>query len=215
MLKLYANYVIGAFILCILMLAGWIFTRQFVWLIMTSLLVLIEAGIILFFRDPDRDIPNAKDIVVSPADGRIMRIQYNARDEYCRGAVTIVSVFLRLWDVHVNRMPISGKVEMCKYKKGQFYAAMLNKASKYNERMLVGISSAHGRFLVKQVAGTLARRIVCHVHEDDSVMQGERFGLIKFGSLVELSIPRSYEVCVKKNQYVRAGETIIASLARK
>lgn len=213
--KYYLSYIVIILVFCILMLACWIGTHNIIFIALSMICLLISAGIQYFFRDPDRKIPEIEGTVTSPADGIITHIQHNIQEKYCNHPVTVISIFLRLWDVHINRIPITGNIEKCIYEKGRFYAAMSNKASKYNEKMLVLISSSNGYFLIKQVAGMIARRIVCFVKQGDSVVQGERFGLIKFGSLVELSIPSTYHICVKENQKVCAGETIVASLVRK
>ena len=122
-----------------------------------------------------------------------------------------LAIYLRIWDVHINRIPVSGTIETCRYRAGKFYPAFLNKAG-LNEQMIMVISHGQDRFILKQIAGILARRIVCRVGQGSRVEQGERFGLIKLGSRVELTIPAAYEITVGLHQKVRAGETIIARL---
>jgi phosphatidylserine decarboxylase len=191
------------------------FTGRTVALILVIGMIVLLAGTLYFFRDPERNISTQTGNVVSPADGKIIRIRRHYEQVFCKEQVTTVAIFLRLWDVHVNRMPVDGKIRFREYRSGRFYPAMSNKASIHNEQMRIGFINSHGRFLVKLVAGMIARRIVCHVREGDSVLQGQRIGMIKFGSQVELSLPRCYRLQVKENQIIKAGETVIAVLDRK
>jgi len=175
-------------------------------------MLVLFAVTLYFFRDPKRKIPEQENIVISPADGKVLQIRRHHEETFCSASVTTVSIFLRLWDMHVNLMPVSGTVLFTKHIRGTFYPAMTKKAKIYNEQMRIGLFNKHGRFLIRQVAGILVQRIVCNVQEGDTVLQGQRFGMIKFGSLVELSIPSCYQLCIQENQVIKAGETILGIL---
>jgi len=165
-----------------------------------------------FFRDPERETPGDKGIIVSPADGRIINVE-EMPSPFSNGRVTKVAIYLSLWDVHINRIPVSGKVTMVNYKPGDFYPAFEPKASEKNEHTVVGIKAKAGLFYIKQIAGMVARRIVCRLRVGDEVSLGERFGMIKFGSRVELYIPLSIEIRVSEGNKVKAGESIIGVIA--
>lgn len=167
---------------------------------------LLTLGVALFFRDPDRQIPQSPGAIVSPADGRIMEV-VTATTEVPR-----ISIFLSVLDVHVNRAPCGGKVGTVTYTPGKFLAAYRQEASQVNEANSITIQH-HGReFLVKQIAGVIARRIVCRVRPGDVLEKGQRYGLIRFGSRVDLILPQDAEVVVHVGDRVRGGETILAFL---
>jgi phosphatidylserine decarboxylase len=166
-----------------------------------------------FFRDPERRSPQGEGVVVSPADGKVVAIKQFGRSN-TEKAGTQVSIFLSPLDVHINRAPIAGKVEQQLYRPGKFHAAYRDKASQDNEQNALTIVGARGeRLRVVQIAGVLARRIVCHVKEGDALDMGQRFGLIMFGSRVDLFLPLDAQIAVSEGQWVRAGETIMARLA--
>ena len=171
-------------------------------------LFLILAFLVLnFFRDPERRIPQAPEAVVSPADGRIVQIV----DEDAEGRpVRRVSVFMSPLDVHVNRAPIAGTIKEVRYEKGWFGIASRPEASVKNEQNIFTLEGPQGTVVVKQIAGVLARRIVFWKAPGDVVKRGERVGLIKFGSRVDLALPPRTKVLVKVGDHVRAGSTIIA-----
>ncbi|MBN1780683.1 phosphatidylserine decarboxylase [bacterium] len=203
-------------VLWILFLCSWIFTAKFLFACFLFVLGMTISGTLFFFRDPERCIPaENSERIVSPADGCVIRIQKHYENQYCRETVHTVSVFLRLWDVHVNRIPVGGYVEYLTYQRGRFHAAFNDKTARENEQMIIGIKNTHGRFLIRQVAGMIARRIVCHLKEGERVVSGARFGLIKMGSLVEISIPETYRIVVRSGQRVRAGETVIGILSEQ
>jgi len=167
---------------------------------------------IFFFRDPERQTPHEKDVIVSPADGRVIGIDEVDENQFINGRARRVSIFMSVWNVHVNRVPVNGIVKYFRYQLGRFHVASLPKASLENEQVIVGIESPWGKILVKQIAGILARRVVCHLREGQQVQRGERFGIIKFGSRLEVLLPLPAEIRVSLQEKVRAGETIIASL---
>lgn len=174
----------------------------------------IIAGFILitalqFFRDPDRKIPDEENIVVSPADGKVIVIKDVYDETFINGKAKQISIFMSPVNVHVNRIPLSGTVKYLKYHKGLYLAAYHEKASEKNERMEIGIESEKGRVLFTQIAGVLARRIVCDLKDEEQVEIGKRFGMIKFGSRVDVIVPESWEAAVEMDTHVKAGETIL------
>jgi phosphatidylserine decarboxylase len=162
-----------------------------------------------FFRDPERSVPNKSNIVVSPADGRVLFVKDVLDDKFLNSKAKLVSIFMSPLNVHVNRIPISGKVEYVKYIQGEYIAAFEDKASERNERNEIGITSPAGKVLFTQIAGFVARRIVSELKVGDSVNIGNRFGMIKFGSRVDIIVPEQWQVKVKKDDTVTAGETIL------
>jgi len=178
-----------------------------------SLLIILPVIFLIFslyfFRDPERNAPKAEDIVVSPADGKVLFIKDVFDNKYINGKAKQISIFMSPLDVHVNRIPIDGNLEYLKYHKGEFVAAFEDKASESNERCEFGIKSKYGKILFTQVAGFMARRIVYEIKPGDTVKKGERFGMIKFGSRVDVVVPEQWTEKVKKGQHVSAGETIL------
>jgi phosphatidylserine decarboxylase len=162
-----------------------------------------------FFRDPNRTTPDKDNIVVSPADGKVLFVKEVTDNKYIMGKARQVSIFMSPMNVHVNRIPITGKVEYLKYIHGKYIAAFEDKASELNERSEFGINSRYGKVFFTQVAGFVARRIVYELKPGDSVKAGERFGMIKFGSRVDVIVPAEWNVKVNKNDNVTAGETIL------
>jgi len=177
------------------------------------ILILVAAFILFltlnFFRDPERKTPAQKSIIVSPADGKVIVIKQNITNEYVGENCNQISIFMSPLNVHVNRIPISGKIEHLKYYEGKFIAAFEDKASENNERMETGIVSDGDKILFTQIAGFLARRIVNDLKIGDNVTIGERFGMIKFGSRVDILVPKKWKPSVQLNDNVFAGETIL------
>jgi phosphatidylserine decarboxylase len=195
---------------------GWVFVLPLVgatalsallgWWGVTGVGLVLTLGVALFFRDPERIIPQSPETVVSPADGHIMEIvPENTQTRR-------ISIFLSLWDVHINRAPYGGLVRSIVYTPGKFLAAYRQEASLVNEANTVTIAD-HGReFIVKQIAGVLARRIVCRVRPGDTLEKGQRYGLIRFGSRTDLLLPATAEIAVQVGDVVRGGETVLAFL---
>lgn len=183
------------------------------------ILVLLAAVIFIltlnFFRDPDRKTPSQEGIIVSPADGKVIVIKENISNHFVGEKCNQISIFMSPLNVHVNRIPISGKVEHLKFYEGKFIAAFEDKASENNERMETGIVSKEGKILFTQIAGFLARRIVNELKIGDVVNIGERFGMIKFGSRVDIFVPVNFLPRVKLNENVYAGETILFELKNR
>ena len=168
-----------------------------------------------FFRDPDRTAPARDDVIVSPADGKVLFVKEMDEDKFVGEKVNMISIFMSPLNVHVNRIPIDGVVEYLKYYEGEYVAAFEDKASDKNERMEIGITSKRGKILFTQVAGMVARRIITELETGDTVKIGERFGMIKFGSRVDVFAPLSWKPKVSKDESVTAGETILFELATK
>jgi phosphatidylserine decarboxylase len=163
-----------------------------------------------FFRDPERVVPQGPGVAVSPADGRILHVAERA-DPVTGESRLCVAVFMNVFNVHVNRVPVAGTVEEIQYRPGKFFNASLDKASEDNERCAYSLRDADGNtWTMVQIAGLIARRIVCRVEQGDSLNRGERFGLIRFGSRVDLYLPRGYVVAVRPGECVFAGQSIIA-----
>ncbi len=164
----------------------------------------LAASVAAFFRDPHRTPPDEPGAVLSPADGRIVEV---ASTEEGRG---VVRIFLSPLDVHINRSPVEGKIANIHYRKGRFMAAYKEDASNVNEQNTLEIETNAGdNFRVVQIAGVLARRIVCWRNAGDALSAGERFGLIQFGSRTDLYLPRGYDISVEYGERVRGGETIL------
>lgn len=177
--------------------------------------LLFSLGIAAFFREPVRVVPSSAKALVSPADGLLVSIQKASPPPelggYAAGDWTRFSIFLSIFDVHVNRIPETGRVLATLYHKGQFLNASLDKASDKNERNSVVIETKNGPLIVTQIAGLLARRIQCEVSIGDMVSRGDVFGIIRFGSRVDLYVPSGVKVVAQKGQRMVGGETVLAS----
>jgi phosphatidylserine decarboxylase len=167
-----------------------------------------------FFRDPDRLTPSDDNIVVSPADGRVLFVKEVIDHKFIKGKAKQISIFMSPLNVHVNRIPITGTIENLKYHKGEYIAAFEDKASEKNERAEFVISNNKGKVFFTQVAGFIARRIIYELKVNDSVKIGERFGMIKFGSRVDVVVPFEWKEKVKKDDKVTAGETILFEISK-
>ncbi|MEK6280425.1 MAG: phosphatidylserine decarboxylase [Acidobacteriota bacterium] len=170
----------------------------------------LTAFMAFFFRDPRRESPEDASVVVSPADGRVTRVQ--RVDDSSDSSPTLVSIFLSPFDVHINRAPIAGEITSVTYMKGQFLIATNEKASLVNEQNALTIEGEKITVVCKQIAGILARRIVCWKHAGERVALGERFGLIKFSSRTDLVMPAAVSVLVKEGDRVKGGTTIIGRI---
>lgn len=169
--------------------------------------------VVWFFRNPERNPPTKEGLVVSPADGRVIRIEETTSDDSPGHTFIKISIFMNVFNVHVNRIPYSGEVQSIRYRKGKFLSANLDKASAFNERNTLLLQTGDGQeIIIVQIAGLIARRIVCWLKEGIHVSRGERFGLIRFGSRVEVFLPLQAILLVKVGEKVRAGETPIGEL---
>ncbi|MCS6989756.1 MAG: phosphatidylserine decarboxylase family protein [Chloroherpetonaceae bacterium] len=181
---------------------------------LSTTLVLLSLGIfafaLQFFRDPERSPPSASNVVVAPADGKVVLAREVEHSAF-GGKAQMVSIFMSPFNVHVNRNPISGKVVCVRRIDGQYVAAFADDAGERNERAEILLENDRVKVFFKQIAGYVARRVVCDLKEGDSVVMGERFGMIKFGSRVDLFLPPNVELKVKVGDKTVAGETIIAT----
>lgn len=197
-----------------LIVAGIFFNNGFIrypLFVIASLLIIFTLN---FFRDPERITPAKDNIVVSPADGTVLFVKEVIDEKFINGKAKQISIFMSPLNVHVNRIPISGTVEYLKHYEGEFIAAFEDKASEKNERTEIGIASGKGKVLFTQIAGFVARRIVCDLKVGDKVKIGERFGMIKFGSRVDILVPNTWQEKVKKDDKVFAGETILFDITQ-
>lgn len=163
-----------------------------------------------FFRDPERRIPGDRGSIVSPADGKVIKVERERGGRFIRGEALKISIFMNVFNVHVNRVPFSGRVVEVIYNPGKFFNASLDKASLENEQNAVILETeSGGRLAFNQIAGLIARRIVCYAREGMELEKGERFGMIRFGSRVDVYLPAGCRVSVKVGDKVRAGSTIL------
>jgi phosphatidylserine decarboxylase len=177
---------------------------------------LLTAFIAYFFRNPERLPPVGEGMVGAPADGRIIFIGPVAEPEFSKEQMLKVSIFMSLWDVHVNRIPVDGTVRDMRYQRGRFMAAFEERASEENERNAMLIETGKGqRIVLVQVAGLVARRVVCYPKVGDFVLKGQRLGLIRFGSRCDLFLPVDSEVLLKLGDRTLGGETILARLPER
>jgi phosphatidylserine decarboxylase len=176
------------------------FALQLYWL--AILVLLLAAFVAFFFRNPRREIPSDPRVIVSPADGRVVKVERV-------GNVTRLSIFLSIFNVHVNRSPIAGRIEAIDYRRGKFKAAFNHSASVENERNVIMVTQGNIKLVFTQIAGLIARRIVCWKKVGDTVGKGELIGLIRFGSRVDVLFPAGTDVTVEKGARVRGGSTPI------
>ncbi len=173
------------------------------------LMLLLALFVCYFFRNPSRTIPEGERSVVSPADGKVVRIFDLPHQEAEQAGGQGVSIFLNIFDVHVNRSPIGGRLDSLEYKRGRFKAAFDEEASRVNEQNVLTISSPEMKVVVKQIAGLIARRVVCWKKPGNSVERGELIGLIRFGSRVDVLLPRQVKLLVKVGDRVKGGSSIL------
>ena len=172
--------------------------------------MLIAIWVIAFFRDPVRQGPRGDKLVIAPADGKVISVIPMAESTFVGGQATRISIFMNVFNVHVNRYPTDGIVEHRAYQAGRFFNAAAEKASAENEQASVGLMTDYGRVLVRQIAGLVARRIVTDGEKGDRVRQGDRMGLIRFGSRVDVFVPAGVVVRARVGDVTKAGQTIIA-----
>lgn len=203
------NLVIGALVFSLILFFFSVLIHSQILLISAGVFLVLSLFLVFFFRDPKREIPEGENLVLAPADGKIVSLRSFSEDESLKSSGTKMSIFLSLWDLHINRNPISGVVKNLKYHSGKFHPAFREKASLENEQAEIWLENDHVRIIMKQIAGVLARRIICRLKLGDKILAGERFGMIKFGSRVDLFLPDNVRIEVNLNQKVKAGETII------
>ena len=180
------------------------------WWIPLAIWLPVAVWVVAFFRDPVRDGPRGDEVVLAPADGLVVSVIPIDEPAFLRGPATRVSIFMSVFDVHVNRYPTRGRVAFRTYLPGAFGHAMAEKASEHNEQSSTGLETPRGKLLIRQIAGSIARRIVTDHTEGAEVGQGERMGLIRFGSRVDLFVPAGAAVAVREGERTRTGRTVIA-----
>ncbi|MGH9714195.1 MAG: phosphatidylserine decarboxylase [Candidatus Acidiferrales bacterium] len=172
-----------------------------------AILIFLGLFVFYFFRDPERTIPADANNILSPADGRVVEIVDEMLDSVTGHRI---SIFLAVWNVHIQRAPAAGRVADVVYRRGKFYAAFRSDASRENEQNIIYIDSPQGRVVFKQIAGAIARRVLCWKSEGEMVALGDRVGMIRFGSRVDVWLPAETRVVVRRGQNVRGGESILA-----
>lgn len=174
---------------------------------------LLTVFVISFFRDPERSIPAGDKAILSPADGKIIRLESCTEERFLKGPAIKVSIFMSVFNVHVNRIPLSGRIAEVAYRPGKFVSANLDKASVANEQNALLLEAAGGtKLLFVQIAGLIARRIVCWVRKGDPVERGRRFGMIRFGSRMDVYLPPNVQIQARLGQKVYGGQTILGYL---
>jgi len=190
----------------LLLLGGAAYLAQ--WTIAAVVLVCVALFVFSFFRDPERVIPDTPGAIVSPGDGRVVVVT----DEEDAGRPgKRISIFLAVWNVHVNRAPAAGVITRMEYRPGKFLAAMRERASMENEQNVFTLSTDAGEMVFKQIAGLIARRVVSWKQEGERVARGERIGLVRFGSRVDVWVPRDVEILVRVGENVKGGSSVLAS----
>lgn len=182
------------------------------WLVPAAALLLLAVALAAFFRDPERHPPSGRDLVLSPADGRVMVAGPSGAEAALAGQWTQVSVFLSPLDVHVNRVPVTGKVTRVEHRPGRYRAAYRAEATSENERSEIWIDDGERTVVCRQITGVLVRRVVCRLAPGDSVRAGDRLGVMKFGSRIDLFLPAGTRLRAAVGDRVRGGETVIAEL---
>jgi phosphatidylserine decarboxylase len=174
---------------------------------------LLTLFVIYFFRDPERSIPPEEKAILSPADGKVIQVEPCVEERFLKGPAIKISIFMSLFSVHVNRIPLTGYITDRSYFAGKFFSANLDKASAANEQNALLIETSAGvRILAVQIAGLIARRIVCWVGKGDRVRRGQRFGLIRFGSRLDVYVPQNVRVRAQLGQKAYGGRTILGYL---
>ena len=194
--------------------AGALARRSWPLWLLAFVLTLLVLWVAYFFRDPERSGARGEQLVISPADGRVIDIVEVDEPAFLHGRAIRISVFMNVFNVHVNRYPVSGKVAYVHYNPGKFLNAAAEKASLENEQSSVGVQTARHRVLFRQIAGLIARRIVTYSREGDDAEQGERMGLIRFGSRVDVFVPVGSVVKVALGERPQAGVTVLAELPK-
>jgi phosphatidylserine decarboxylase len=179
----------------------------FEWYWAAGILMVLGLFVFYFFRDPERTIPSDPDVIVSPGDGHVVEIVGESMDSKPGHRI---SIFLSVWDVHVQRAPAAGRIARVLYLPGRFYAALRAAASQKNEQNVIYIDTSRGTLVFKQIAGAIARRVICWKREGEMVALGERAGMIRFGSRVDVWLPRETQVIVRRGQRVKGGESVLA-----
>lgn len=195
------------------MVLGALVSLWFGWIYVFICLSVLTLFTIYFFRNPRRDIPSSDGVVLSPADGRVLRVDKCPEERFLQREATRVSIFMSLFNVHINRSPISGILEEKSYTPGKFHLANTDKSSMENEQNAMVIRGKDGfRLLFVQIAGFIARRIVCYPEKGDLLEKGQIFGMIRFGSRLDVYLPERVQTVVKPGNRVKAGESVLGTI---
>jgi phosphatidylserine decarboxylase len=209
----YPTMALATAIVAVIVYLSFNFINHWVAYLIEVVFIVLWGIVIYFFRDPERISPNGENLVISPADGKVVLIKEIQQDVYLNASATQISIFLSPLDVHVNRNPISGRLEYLKYHPGKYLMAWGENASQLNERADFGVLHASGtKLFFKQITGFLARRIVYHIKEGDALKAGERFGMMKFGSRMDIMVPKNVQIKVKVGDRTWAGESILGTI---
>ena len=209
----YPTMALATAIVAVIVYLSFNFINHWVAYLIEVVFIVLWGIVIYFFRDPERISPNGENLVISPADGKVVLIKEIEENIYLNASATQISIFLSPLDVHVNRNPISGKLEYLKYHPGKYLMAWGENASQLNERADFGVLHASGtKLFFKQITGFLARRIVYHIKEGDALKAGERFGMMKFGSRMDILVPKNVQIKVKVGDRTWAGESILGTI---
>lgn len=195
-------------ILLVLLILAFIFRYLALWIIIVPVAILFVFNF-FFFRDPERSFEGPANVIVAPADGKVILIEEADEPYFLKTKARKISIFMSVFNCHVNRIPITGTVDFLQYKKGQFLAAFDHRTGELNEQQIIGLTTPYGKILFKQIAGLIARRIVCKLNLGQKVQRSQRFGMIKYGSRLDIFLPLDVDIKVKLNQKTTAGETII------
>jgi phosphatidylserine decarboxylase len=191
-----------------------LFSLAINWWPLAVLFLLLALAFAFFFRDPARESPEGEHLLLSPADGKVVKIESFASHPELSAPAVVVSIFLSLFDVHITRSPLTGTVEKMDYRPGKFFPAYKDEAGTQNESRSLFIKSPNARILLKQIVGVAARRIKCFVRENEKISRGQKIGLMYFGSRVDLYLPPEIRVKAGLSQKVKAGLTVIAEVKK-
>ncbi|HEX3276388.1 MAG TPA: phosphatidylserine decarboxylase family protein [Gemmatimonadales bacterium] len=203
-------FIVGAWVVAALLLAAALLTASAGWIVAAALWGILAVWVVAFFRDPERPWSRGDRLIVAPADGKVVSLIEVDEPAFFGGRARRISIFMNVFDCHVNRYPADGTVAYRQYNPGQFGHAAAEKASLSNEQSTIGLATARGKLLVRQIAGLVARRIVTDHQVGAVVHQGERMGMIRFGSRVDLFLPLDTRVLVQVGDTTRVGVTVVA-----
>ena len=204
--------VFGSILVSIILAILYISQKTDLYLLLTSVSILFTLFCINFFRDPDARENSSENQILSPAQGKVVQIKEIDHDDFIGGPAQQISIFLNVFNIHVNSHPIAGTVKQFEFRRGKMLAAFNHMASEQNEQTIICIESDKIRLIHKQITGLIARRIICRVKEGQTVSKGERFGMIRFGSRCDVIMPKSVQLTVQLNQKVERGETVIGEI---
>jgi len=203
-------FIVGAWVIALILVSGALRAGTVGWWIAAAAWMALSIWVVAFFRDPNREGARGHQYVVAPADGKVVSIVEADEPSFFNGRAVRISIFMNVFDVHVNRYPTDGTVAYRHYNAGKFGHAGAEKSSLDNEQSSVGLDTSKGKVLIRQIAGLIARRIVTDHSVGEQVRQGERMGMIRFGSRVDLFVPVGARVLVRVGDRTRAGVTVVA-----